>query len=136
MTTYVTRQIRFLASEDQNGENQIIKRGDRETKFEAIDALAEGEFKKYVLALPITDKDLLEGSTIAEGKILYIETDTEMVIKLGTVGDTGFTVKPIVAADTEERRGVLYLESAFTHVYVTPVGSSGNANVIVGVVGA
>lgn len=136
MTTYITRQVRFLVSEKQNGENQVIKRGDRETKFEAIDTLAEGEFKKWVLVLPITDKDLLGGSTIATGKILYIETDTEMVVKLGTVGDTGFTVKPIVAADTEKRRGILYLESAFAHVYVTPVGSSGNANVVVGVVGA
>jgi len=136
MTTYVTRQIQLLVTENQNGTNQVINRGETPTKFEEVDELAEAEFKKYVIALPETDKDLLEGTTISLAKILYLETDTELTVKLETVGDTGFKVKPIVTEDASEKRGTLYLEGEFTKVYVTPTGTSGNANVIMGVVGA
>jgi len=136
MTTYVTRQVQLAVNENQNGTGQVIKRGQTPTKFDGVNELAEAEFKKYVIALPETDKDLLEGSTIALAKILYIETDTELVVKLETTGDTGITVKPLVSDDNEEKRGTLYLEGEFTKMYITPTGASGNANVIMGVVGA
>lgn len=136
MTTYVTRQIQLSVAENQNGTGQVINRGERPTKFDEEDSLAEAEFKKYVIALPETDKDLLEGTTITLAKILYLETDTEMTVKLGTTGDTGFKVKPLVSDDAAEKRGTLYLEGEFTHVYVTPTGITGNANVIMGVIGA
>ena len=136
MSTYVTRQIQLTVAENQNGSNQIIKRGDTPTKFDAVAALEEVEFKKYVIALPETDKDLLAETTIGTAKILYIETDTELTVKLVTTGDTGFKVKPLVSDDAETKKGTLYLEGEFSHVYVTPTGSSGNANVTMGVVGA
>ncbi|TRO54902.1 hypothetical protein E2P64_08150 [Candidatus Bathyarchaeota archaeon] len=136
MTTYITRQMQLLVTENQNGTGQVINRGERQTKFEEIDELAEAEFKKYVLALPVTDKDLLEGTTISLAKILYLETDTELTVKLETTGDTGFKVKPLVSDEASEKRGVLYLEGEFTKVYVTPVGTEGEANIILGVVGA
>ena len=136
MTTYITRQVQLDVSENQNGTGQVIKRGETPVKFEEVAELAEAEFKKYVIALPVTDKDLMEGTTIALAKILYLETDTELTVKLADVGDTGIKVKPLVTDDAATKRGTLYLEGEFTKVYVTPVGATGDANVIMGVVGA
>jgi hypothetical protein len=134
--TYVKRQIIVQVSENQNGENAVIKRGDRETKFDEVAALNEASFSKLVIPIPTVDKDLLQGEEITTGKILYLETDTELTVKLALTSDTGFTVKPVVTADAATKRGVLYLEGTFTHVYVSVAGTTGNANVLFGVVGA
>ncbi len=137
MTTYITRQIQLAVSEQQNGQGQIFSRGNNiQTRFEAVAGLEEAEMKKYVIPIPTVDKDLLEGSTIASARILMIETDTEITVKLDAVGDTGFIVKPVVEDDSATKKGTLYLEGEFTHVYVSVAGASGSANVIMGVVGA
>ena len=136
MTTYVKRQIIVQVSESKNGENVVMKRGDRETKFDEVAALNEATFSKKVIPIPTVDKDLLEGEEIAVGKILYLETDTELTVKLAATSDTGFKVVPVVTADAATKRGTLYLEGTFTHVYVSIAGTSGNANVLIGVVGA
>ena len=135
MTTYVKRQVQIQVSESQNGANLIFKRGDSPIKFDADDNLAEAEYKKYVLTLPVTDKDLLDGTTITAGRILQIETDTELTVKLDDTGDTGIVVKPVSSDDSETKRGVLYLEGNFTHVYITIAGT-GEANVLMGAVGS
>jgi len=136
MTTYVTRQVQVQVSERTSGENLIFKRGDRAAKFEALDTLNEARFEKYVLAIPTTDQDLMVGASISAGRILYIETDTEITIKLDDTTDTGFVVKPVPTTVTDDKRGVLYLEGNFTHVYATVAGASGSANVLIGIVGA
>jgi len=136
MTTYVTKQLRIKVAEQQNGENLIFQRGDRETKFEAVAALDEAGLQRFVIPLPASDKDLMAGLEITTGRLLYIETDTELLIKLANVADTGFVVKPMIDESASEKPGMLYLEGEFSHVYVTPTGTTGDATVIFGVVGA
>jgi len=136
MTTYVQRQAIIQVAEMRTGEKEIFRRGDRVTKFEELEALNECETKKYSVAIPETDKDLIEGTTITTGRILYIETDTEITVKLNNTTDTGFKVKPLVDSEGSNKPGTLYMESEFTHVYVTIAGASGNANIFMGVVGA
>lgn len=133
--TYVTRQIQLQVAESQNGENLIIRRGDRPIKFDADDNLAEAKFEKFVLTLPVTNKDLMEGASIAAARILILETDTELTLKLADVGDTGITVKPVSTTDASTKKGTLYLEGNFTKAYVTIAGT-GEATVLIGVVGA
>lgn len=136
MTTYVRRQVIVSVAEKSNGEDLVFRRGDRETKFDAVAELDEAKFSKFVIPLPQTDYDLMAGENITTGKILYLETNTEMTVKLNNVGDTGIVVKPVVATEADDKKGILYLEGEFTHVYITLAGSSGNADVIMGVVGA
>lgn len=136
MTIYMTRQVRLQAAQDASGQILVFRRGDRETKFNAVAALNEAGLSKLVIPIPTTDKDLMSNQEIAAGRVLYIETDTEILVKLALTGDTGITVKPISDADAEEKPGVLYLEGDFDHVYVTPAGASGNANIIFGIMGA
>jgi len=136
MTTYFTRQIRAQLTEDQSGQKVILRRGDAETKFNEQDALNEGGLVKHVIPIPTVDQDLMEGQNIAAGRVLYIETDTELVVKLADVGDTGITVKPLVDDERTTKPGILYLEGNFTHAYVSVAGVSGEANVIFGVIGA
>lgn len=136
MTTYYTRQIRTQLTEDRSGQKVLLRRGQDETKFNDVAALDEGGLSKVVVPIPTTDKDLMDSQEITTGSVLYIETDTELTVKLDDTTDTGITVKPLVAADASEKPGVLYLEGEFTHVYITVAGASGNANVIFGVIGA
>ena len=136
MTTYMVKQLRIQASEDQNGQNLIFRRGDRETKFSAVSSIDEAGLSKLTIPLPTTNKDLMEGQDITTGKVLYLETDTELLVRLDAVGDTGFLVKPIVEDDASTKPGMLYLEGEFTHVYVTPTGSTGDAKVIFVIAGA
>ena len=136
MTTYIIKQLRIQASEDQSGQNLLFRRGDRETKFSAVAALDEAGLSKIVIPLPTTNKDLMEGQDITTGKMLYLETDTEMLVRLDDVGDTGFVVTPVVAAESDTKPGMLYLEGEFAHVYVTPTGSTGDAKIIFAIAGA
>ena len=136
MTTYVRRQVFLKVSEDQNGQRSLIQRGDVQTRFDAVAELEEGGLSKFAISIPAVDVDLMEGSSIANARILLIETDTELTVKLDDVGDTGITVKPLVDSEATTKRGTLYLEGDFTHVYVSIAGSEGEANVIMGVVGA
>ena len=133
--TYVKRQIQLHVSESQNGENAIIKRGDRFAKFDSDVNLAEAKFEKFVLTLPVVDRDLMEGSSIAAARMLILETDTELTLKLADIGDTGITVMPISAVDATIKRGTIYLEGDFARVFVTIAGT-GEAVVLIGVVGA
>jgi len=136
MSTYVTKQLRIAVAEDQGQQTLVFRRGDTETKFEAVADLNEAGLSKLVIPIPTTDKDLMEGQEITTGRLLYIETDTELLVKLADAADTGFIVKPLVTADASTKPGMLYLEGSFTKVLVTPAGVSGEANVIFGVAGA
>jgi len=136
MTTYVTRQTRIVVSEDRGGTKLVFRRGDTETKFTELSELNEASFSKLVLPDTTTDKDLMEGQEISAARILYLETDKELLVKLADVGDTGITVKPVSTTLATENPGVLYLEGDFTHVYVTVVGATESANVKFGIVGA
>ena len=136
MSVYLKRQLIIEASQKQNGLSPLFRRGDRSIKFNALDALAEGGMKKIVVPIPSTDFDLMQDG-VATGSILYIETDTEIRVKLDDPGDTGLIVKPVDSTrnDLSSAPGVLYLEGTFTHVYVTPTGASGEANIVVAILG-
>jgi len=134
MTTYVTRKIYLAVSEKQNGTDLLIKRGESEIKFNAVSDLDETRSERYVLTGPVTDKDLMEGSSISAGKILILETDTEILVKLETTSDTGITVKPVVADDSDTKRGTLYLEGNFDHLYVSFTGTD-DATILIGIIG-
>jgi len=136
MTTYYTRQIRAQLSEDRSGQHVLLRRGQDETKFNEVTDLNESGLSKVVIPIPTTDKDLLDGHEITNGKVLYLETDTEILVKLDDTADTGVSVKPLVSDDASEKPGIMYLEGEFTHVYVSVAGTSGNATVIFGVIGA
>jgi hypothetical protein len=113
-----------------------MRRGDRQTKFNDVAELDEGGLQKVVVPLPAIDWDLMAGQKITTGRLLYLEADVETLVKLDAAGDTGVKVKPMVAADAATKPGILYLEGEFTHVYVTPTGSSGNATLVFGIAGA
>ena len=136
MTTYFKRQVQAQLTEDQSGQRVLLRRGQSETAFNDIAALNEGGLLKFEIPIPTTDKDLMSGTEITTGKVLYLETDTELLVKLADVSDTGIVVKPLVDDEAITKPGVLYLEGEFTKVYVTPAGTTGNANVIFGVIGA
>lgn len=131
MTTYVKRQIDISVAEKQNMSDLIFSRGGTQVKFDADATLDEAEMLKYALSIPTTDRDLMDGSSISAARILILETDTELTVKLNAIGDTGITVKPI----NSSTRAILYLEGDFSHVYVTIAGASGTSNVVMGVVG-
>jgi hypothetical protein len=133
---YVKRQIDLEASQSRNGQGVVLKRGGVQIRFDAVADLNEGGLQKVVVPLPVTDKDLMEGQEITTGRILYLETDTEMVVKLDDTEDTGVTIMPVVDDSADSKPGTLYLEGSFSHVYVTPVGTTGSATVIVGILGA
>lgn len=136
MTTYITRQLRIMVAQNQSQLNLLFRRGDKEINFNAVAALNEAGLSKLVIPIPTVDKDLMESQEITTGRLLYLETDTELLVKLVDAGDTGIVVKPMIDAEATEKPGVLYLEGSFTKVLVTPAGSSGEANVIFGVAGA
>lgn len=135
-STYVKRQLCFGVSEQSSGKGQVVYRGDTEIKFEALAALNEVEAYKLAISIPTTNLDVMEGRSVAAGVILYIETDKEITVKLGTTGDTAITVKPVSTPEATTKPGVLYLEGSFTHVYISTVGASGTANIFCAIVGA
>lgn len=134
MTTYIQRQVQLQVSEEQGGRGQLIKRGDGMVRFDALAALKEAEFKRYDLTAPITNKDLLEGTAITAGKILYLETNGAITVRLGTTGDTAIPIAPLDSA-ISSKKAVFYYEGSFTHVYVSVAGTA-IVEVIMGVVGA
>lgn len=137
MTVYLKRQLHVEASQNANGRNSIFLRGDLPTRFSGVASLEEGGIQKVALSIPTTDQDLLIDG-IAAGKVLYVETDTEITVKLDDTSDTGFLVSPVDSSSSglDDSPGILYLETTFTHVYVSVAGSSGTANVIVAMLGA
>lgn len=137
MSMYMKRQIRFEASQQANGRDPVIKRGDTQKRISGLSSIIEGGLQKVVVPIPTTDLDLMIDG-VATGKVLYIETDTEITVKLDTVGDTGVVVSPLDAASggLTQTPGVLYLETSFYHVYITVAGTSGTANIVVGILGA
>ena len=134
MTTYITRQIFYKVSEQANGENLLIQRGDRSVKFDAVSALSEARSQRLTLTLPIVDQSIMSGSGIAVGKILMLETDTELTVKFDDTGNTGITVKPLVTADGSTKPGTFYIEGSFTNVFLNITGT-GTASVFAAIVG-
>jgi hypothetical protein len=136
VTTYYTRQIQIEAYQKQGGRSPLFKRGDAITKFNALDELAEGGIRKLAIPIPSVDLDLMQDG-VAIGKALYIETDTEITVKLNNTSDTGVTVSPIVSTrnDLSDAPGVFYIEGSFTHVYITVSGDPGEANIVVVMLG-
>ena len=137
MTLYLKRQIFIEASQQANGRDLVLSRGSLMKRLSGLDEMEEGGARKVALSIPSVDVDLM-ASGIALGKILYIETDTEITLKLSTTSDTGITVTPVDPDnnDLTEVPGTLYLEGEFTHVYVSVAGASGTANLVVGILGA
>lgn len=138
MPVYIKRRITLQASQKKSGGDMIFQRGDRDVSFDALDDLAECGLRKLAIPVPTTDLDLMDGEQVAAGKILFIETDTDITVKLNSAGATPIDVKPVIAADSAltSKPGVLYLEGVFDHVYLSVAGTSGSANVMVAIIGA
>jgi len=136
MTVFLKRNLVIEASQQQNGRDPILVRGGADKRISGVSTLDEGGLKKIALPIPSVDVDLMMDS-VASGRVLYLETDTEITVKLDSASDTGFTVKPL--DDTKSGLGnipgTIYLETAFTHVYVTVAGTSGEANIVIGILG-
>jgi len=138
MSIYMKRRLYLEASQKKSGGDLIFKRGEKDIMFDALDELSECGLRKIALDIPTVDLDLMDGEQITTGRIVYIETDTDISVKFVTTGDTPIDVKPIVAAssDLAEKPGVFYLEGEFSHVYISVAGVSGTANLMVGILGA
>lgn len=138
MSVYVKRRIYIEASQKKSGTDLILRRGEKDVSFDAIDELSECGLRKIAIPIPTTDLDLLDGEQISLGKILYIETDTEVSIRFISISDTPISIKPIIAEESglSYKPGALYMEGEFEHVYVSVSGASGTANLIVGIVGS
>ena len=134
MSTYVNRLVQLRVSEFSNGEGILINRGDRPVRFKEESFLSEVRMDRHVLTAPITDQDVMSGSGIAAGRILILETDTAITVKLESSTDTGIVVKPLVADTGVTRPGVFYLEGEFTKVLISIAGTD-TAVVRVGIVG-
>jgi hypothetical protein len=136
VSVYFKKQLVIEASQKQSGIGLLFKRGDGVVKFSALAELAEAGMKKVAVPIPSTDFDLMQDG-VSAGSILYIETDTEILVKLDDTADTGFTVKPVSASrgDLADAPGTMYLEGSFSHVYVTIAGTSGEANLVVAILG-
>lgn len=133
MTLFVNRKILFSVDELAGERGRIFQRGDSgEKKFKGLSDLAEVEIVKSQVSIPVTDQDLLAGTAITTAKILYVETDTELTLKLNSAGDTGVLLKPI----DENSKAVFYLEGEFSRVLISVAGTTGNANVLACMVGA
>ena len=137
MTLYWKRQLSLEASQLASGKKIIFHRGDIPVRFSGLSTLTDGGLQKIALSIPTTDQDVLPDG-ISTGKVLYIESDTEITVKLDTTSDTGFIISPLnsSASDLDDSPGVCYLEGSFTHVYVSVAGTSGTAHIIVAVLGA
>jgi hypothetical protein len=137
MTIFLKRQISVEVSQTSSGRNPLFRRGDLPKRLSGLTSLEEGGLQKVAIPVPTVDLDLMIDG-IVEGKVLYIETDTEITVKLETTSDTGFLVSPV---DSENASlslvpGTLYLETSFSHVYVSVSGTSGTANIVIGILGA
>ena len=137
MTIYLKRQISMEVTQASSGRNPLFRRGDLPKKLSGLSTLEEGGLQKVAIAIPTSDVDLMIDG-VAEGKVLYIETDTEITVKLDTTSDTGFLVAPVDSANADLSLvpGTLYLETSFSHVYISVAGTSGTANVVIGILGS
>lgn len=137
MTVFLKRQIAIEVTQASSGRNPLFRRGDLPKKLSGLSSLEEGGLQKVAIPIPTVDLDLMIDG-IAEGKVLYIETDAEITVKLDTTLDTGVVVAPLDSnnADLSLVPGTLYLETTFSHVYISVAGASGVANVVIGILGA
>lgn len=137
MTVFLKRQIAIEVTQTSSGRNPLFRRGDLPKKLSGLPSLEEGGLQKVAIPIPTVDLDLMIDG-IANGKVLYIETDTEITVKLDTTLDTGIVVAPLDSnnADLSIVPGTLYLETTFSHVYISVAGVSGVANVVIGILGA
>jgi len=132
MSLYITRQIRLLVSESQQGTNPIVSRGGDEEKVSAQTALAEATGSLIVVAPASTDVPLPMGSGIATGRLFYLEADQDITIKFGgTEAERAMSVK----VPQSGKLARMFLDIEFTSVYVTNSGTSA-ANVVYAVIGS
>ena len=105
---YLTYQAKLKVSLESDEKNILFERSDETTnKVVRTDLKAESSGR---LVLPATTADYpLPMGKVATGKILYIETDAEISIKLDG-GSTATKIKPVSAT----YKAKLLLESEFT----------------------
>lgn len=132
MSLYITRQLRLLVSESQQGTNPIVSRGGDEEKVSAQAALAEATSSLIVVAAAATDLQLPLGFGIVTGRLFYLETDQDITVKFGgTTVDRALLVK----VPQSGKIARMFLDISFTSVYVTNGGTVA-ANVVYAVIGS
>lgn len=133
MSLYIRRRLKVVASTNQNLSAPLISRGEglADERIEAETALAEGTGSQIVVAAGAVDESLPMGSGVVTGRMLLLESDQDIGVKLSGTGNTAITLK--VPVSGVPARFVADVE--FTSVHVSVPGTS-NANVFYGVIGA
>jgi len=135
MTLYIVRQWKTIVSTNQSGTMPVITRGSDQAdeRFSAVTAIAEASAAQVVVPNTASDLELPLGSGIVTGRMLLIESDVDITIKLGgTEAERALALKVPVASSSKAR---LSADVQFTALYVTVPGAV-DANVYYAVVGA
>jgi len=122
MALYTTYQIKFSVALESGEKNFCFKRTDETTNKVVRTDLTVEESGNLLLAANTADYSLPMGK-VATGKILFVEADQEITIKLEGEA-TGHKIKPV--SSTYKAR--LLLEGEFT---VAPSVSCGTAGATV-----
>jgi len=132
VSLYITRQLKLLVSESQQGINPIVSRGNDEEKITTQTALAEASGNKIVVASEASDLQLPMGSGITAGRLFYLESDQDLVLKLG--GSDALRALAVTVPQTGKIARV-FLDVEFNSIYVSNEGDD-DANVVYAVIGS
>lgn len=132
MSLYIRRRLKVVASTNQNLGTPLISRGESQTeeRIEAQTDLAEGTGSQIVVAAAAVDEELPMGSGIVTGRMLIIESDQDIELKLSGIGNTALPVKVPVAGVLAR----LVADVEFTSIHVSVPGAT-DANIFYGVIG-
>jgi len=117
MALYLQRQFRLIVSAVQNMVNPLVERGGSGLELiNSVDELAEASGNSVLVPASQTDYQLAMPASISTGRLLYLETDQDLVIKLGgTEADRAISLK----VPSTTIKAVLYLDAEVTSIYVT-----------------
>lgn len=116
---YLQRRIQLRASDDQGFNNKLLDVGSSLERISELDDFSEVFSGSIKLTGPVTDTEIPLSPGLSSGRILYIKSNKEIVIKLDATTDSPITVKP-------PQTGVdatFYLEGDFSAIYFSYTGS-------------
>lgn len=131
MSLYISRQLRVTVSENLGLTDPVLSRGAAEERIRADANFGEGAGGPLVISAPQTDMEIPFPPGLAAGRMFYIESDQDLVIKFDDTGNTGYQLKVPTAA----LRAKWYMDVEFTSVYIILSGTTA-ANVFYYIVGA
>lgn len=132
MSLYLQRQIRLIVSAVQNMVNPILDRGQvGPEKISSVTELAEASGNRVLIPPSSTDYQLALPASIALARLVYIESDQDISVKLGgTEADREIEMK----VPSTDSVAIMYLDAEVDSIYVTTGLTA--TNVFYGVVGA